>query len=103
MDQPRPNNSRRKGEELRRAEATARDFLEDNAAQISETLQAKIRFLQLLVERVGQKKTTLDQRLDSFARIAEIAELLKQDADGFFNLASQPVVARILLNGRSRK
>jgi hypothetical protein len=89
-------------EELQKAEATATRFLEDNGAQIAETLQAKVRFLEILIERLSSKKTSLDQRLDCFARIAEISDLLKEDADGFFELASRPMVARILTTVRTK-
>lgn len=90
-------------DDLRKAEATASRFLEDNAAQISETLRAKLKYAEVLVNRLGVKKTSLDQRLDSFARLAEIAQLLKEDAEGFFDLASQPVVARILTAVKTRR
>ena len=83
-------------EDLRKAEATASRFLEDNGKQIAETLRAKLRFLEALVNRMEKQKMTLDQRLDCFARIAEIAALVEEDANGFFKLASQPLVARIL-------
>src|SRR5436853_5740843 len=83
-------------EELRKAEATARQFLEENSSQISDTLRAKVKYLDLLVNRLGTRKGNLDEKLDCFARIAEVAELLKHDAEGFFKLASQPVVAQIL-------
>lgn len=96
------NYGRWSKDELRKAEATATQFLEDNAIRISETLRAKARFLDGLIETLGNKKTSLDQRLDSFARISEIAQLLKDDADGFFDLASQPLVARILLTNKRR-
>lgn len=94
------NNHRHYGkwsrEELRNAEATARQFLEDNSAPIADTMRAKARFLETLVHRISLKKTTFDERLDYFARISEIARLIQEDADGFFELASQPMVARIL-------
>lgn len=89
-------------EELRKAEVTASQFLQDNANQISQTLHAKAKFLEGLIQVLGQKRSTLDQRLDCFARISEIAQLLKEDADGFFELASQPVVARILATTKKR-
>ncbi len=101
-----PNNNnyaRWNVEELRKAEATAEKFLEENALQICDTLRAKMRFLDILINRLSQKQTTLDGRLDSFARISEIAQLLKDDADGFFELASQPVVAKILTNVRLKR
>lgn len=96
------NYGRWSKEELRKAEATATNFLEQNASQISETLRAKARFLEGLIQTLGNKQTTLHERLDCFARISEISELLKDDADGFFELASQPVVARILFNTKRR-
>ncbi len=83
-------------EELRSAEATARQFLEDNSGQIADTMRAKARFLETLLHRISLPKTSFEDRLEYFARISEVAELIQQDADGFFALASQPVVARIL-------
>ena len=83
-------------EELIRAETTASDFLEENCGQIAETLRAKIHFLEVLIQRLSQKTTSYDDRLEYFARIGEIAQLIQEDADGFFKLASQPVVARLL-------
>lgn len=90
-------------EELQKAEATASRFLEDNGAPIADTLQAKVRFIEILIERISSKQTTLDQRLDCFARISEICDLLKEDVDGFFQLASRPMVARILTTVRSKR
>ena len=83
-------------EELRSAEATASQFLAENSTQIAETLRAKIRFLETLIQRLSLKSTSFEDRLEYFARISEIAKLIQDDADGFFQLASQPVVARIL-------
>jgi hypothetical protein len=95
-----PDNNRHYGkwsrEELRNAEATARQFLEENSAPIADTMRAKAKFLETLVQRISLKKTTFEERLEYFARISEIARLIQDDADGFFELASQPVVARIL-------
>jgi len=83
-------------EELSKAEATASQFLEQNATQIAETMRVKLRFLETLIQRLALKGTSFEDRLDYFARISEIARMLETDADGFFELASQPVVARIL-------
>jgi hypothetical protein len=83
-------------EELSKAENTASQFLEENSAQIADTMRVKIRFLETLIQRLSLKTTTFEDRLDYFARVSEIARLLEADADGFFELASQPVVARIL-------
>lgn len=95
-----PDNDRHYGkwskEELRNAEATACSFLEENSTQIADTMRAKAKFLETLIQRISLKKTSFDDRLEYFARISEIAQLIQADADGFFELASQPVVARIL-------
>lgn len=92
-------------EELRSAEATARQFLQDNSSQIADTMRAKAKYLETLIQRVALPKTSFDDRLEYFARISEIANLIQDDADGFFALASQPVVAQILKtvkkNGRA--
>jgi hypothetical protein len=83
-------------EELRRAEATAGQFLEENGAQIADTIRAKARFLEILLQRVSEREIGFNDRLECLARIAEVAQLIQDDADGFFHLASQPMVARIL-------
>jgi hypothetical protein len=57
----------------------------------------------MLVDRLANRKSCLDDRLDCFARIAEIAQLLKDDAEGFFDLASQPIVAQIVNTVKTRK
>ncbi len=95
-----PDNDRHHGkwnkQELLNAEATARQFLEENGDQIADTMRAKVKFLETLIQRVGMRKTGFQDRLEYLARISEIAQLIQADADGFFELASQPVVARIL-------
>jgi hypothetical protein len=94
-EQKRPYGKWTKAE-LLGAESTARQFLQDNSSAIADTMRAKAKYLETLIQRVGHPKTTFDDRLEYFARISEIAALIQQDADGFFHLASQPVVARIL-------
>jgi hypothetical protein len=83
-------------EELRNAETTARRFLEDNGEQIAATLRAKAKFLEALIDRISHRSTAFEDRLEYFARISEISRMVQEDADGFFELASQPVVAQIL-------
>lgn len=83
-------------EELRQAEATACHFLEENSAQIAETMRAKAKFLADVIQRLSLKETGFDNRLEYFARVSEVAQMIQDDADGFFKLASQPMVARIL-------
>ncbi len=101
-----PDNQREYGnwsnEELLNAEATARQFLEDNGGQIADTMRAKMRFLEILIQRIEQRKLDFQERLEYMARISEIAKLIQDDADGFFELASQPVVARILSGVRPK-
>jgi hypothetical protein len=83
-------------EELRSAEITASQFLKENSSQIADTLRAKARFLEILIQRIALKTTTFEDRLEYFARVSEIATLIQDDANGFFELASQPLVAQIL-------
>jgi hypothetical protein len=83
-------------DQLRKAEATACQFLEINSGQIADTMRAKAKFLDLLIQRLSLRETSFEDRLEYFARASEIARLIQDDADGFFELASQPVVARIL-------
>jgi hypothetical protein len=85
-------------DELRIAESTAAKFLEDNQKDIAQSLRTKIRCLELLAGKLNSPDLALDERLDCFAQISEIAEMTKSEADGFFELASQPVVAGILAN-----
>ncbi len=95
-----PNPDRHYGkwsrDELRKAEATASRFLAENSAPIADTMRAKARCLEALIQRLALKKTGFEDRLEYLARISEVARLIQEDADGFFELASQPVVARIL-------
>ena len=83
-------------EELRNAESTASRFLAENSNQIADTMRAKAKFLETLIQRISNPKTSFEDRLEYFARVSEIAALIQNDADGFFELASQPMVARIL-------
>ncbi len=83
-------------EELRNAETTARRFLEENGEQIAATLRAKAKFLGALIDQIEHRRTPFEERLEYFARISEISKMIEEDADGFFELASQPVVAQIL-------
>ncbi len=82
--------------ELRRAESVAGRFLEDNMDTIGDNLRLKVHQLDGLVQRLSDPQLSLDERLHTFARIEEIARGLQTDAQGFFRLASEPVVARIL-------
>ena len=90
-----PDENRQK-DSWRNAQATACQFLAENGPEIAETMRAKAKFLETLVRRLSHPRTSFDDRLDSLARISEVARLIGEDADGFFELASQPVVARIL-------
>lgn len=95
-----PENQRNYGkwtrEELRKAETTASHFLQENSGQIADTMRAKAKYLETLIHRISMQKTSFNDRLEHLARISEIARLIQEDADGFFQLASQPMVARIL-------
>jgi len=82
--------------ELRRAESVAGRFLRDNVDTIGENLRLQVDLLDGLVGRLSHAQLSLDERLHIFARIEEIARTLQLDAQGFFRMASEPVVARIL-------
>lgn len=90
------------GEQLRQAEATACRFLEDNSTEIAGSMRAKMKFLDMLIQRISRKEMTFEKRLESLARISEIARVIQDDADGFFELASQPAVARLLATVRRK-
>ena len=89
-------------EELRRAESEADRFLNENEEQIRENLEAKLALLDRLVKSLSGRQISLDERLDCFARIAEASGALEEDAKGFFSLASEPVVARLLAKSKQR-
>lgn len=82
--------------ELRRAESVAGRFLRDNVDTIGESLRVKVDQLASLVDKLHHPHLSLDERLHIFARIEEISRTLQQDAQGFFRMAAEPVVARIL-------
>lgn len=82
--------------ELRRAESVAERFLSDNVDTIGESLRVKVDQLDSLVSKLHHPDLSLDERLHIFARIEEISRTLQQDAQGFFRMASEPLVARIL-------
>lgn len=81
--------------ELRRAESVAGAFLEENRDPIRESFALKVHELDDLVKSLCSP-LPLDERLNRFAHIAETARSLEEDAKGFFCLASEPLVARIL-------
>jgi len=91
-------------QELRRAESVAQKFLLDNGDQIWENFRAKANALDELVTALHRGGLTFDERLNCFARIAEIGRVLQDDAEGFFALAAEPVIARLLAHvaGRPR-
>ena len=69
--------------------------MQENDVRIRENFESKLRALEELVTRLGQRRVSLDERLDCYARIAEVSGALAEDARGFFGLASEPVVARL--------
>jgi hypothetical protein len=102
MPDPQRHYGKWTREELRQAEATASQFLEENSTQISETIRSKVKFLENLLDRLSRKNVSFEERLEYLARASEIARLIQDDADGFFDLASQPGVARILSSVRRK-
>jgi len=102
MGRQRNDYSKWSEEALRRAEWEADRFLSENQAQIRENLEAKLALLDRLVKSLSGQQMSLDERLDYFARIAEASGALEEDAKGFFSLASEPVVARLLAKSKPR-
>ncbi len=98
MDAQRNDYANWNEEELRRAQSVADRFLQENDQLIRENFEAKLNTLDDLVKSLRQRRITLDERLDCYARIAEASGALEEDAQGFFALASEPLVARLLAN-----
>ncbi|MBZ5592367.1 MAG: hypothetical protein LAP39_09030 [Acidobacteriia bacterium] len=90
-------------QELRRAESEADRFLNENQGEIRENLEGTVAHLNRLVKSLGACEMPLDERLDCFARIAEAARALEEDAEGFFSLAREPVVARLLAQVETKR
>lgn len=88
--------------ELRRAESVAANFIHENIDTIGESLRARVASLDDLVTRLGRQHLSFDERLHILARIEEISRALQQDAQGFFHMASEQVVARILAQVESK-
>jgi hypothetical protein len=87
-------------EELKRAEATAARFLAEHNLQIYETFRTQWRILGTLIENLKAPNLLMDDRVNCFAQISEIARMMEQDAQGFFDLSSQPAVARLLASAK---
>jgi hypothetical protein len=88
--------SRWSGAELVRAENAAGEFLSGNHVAICRCFEQQGAVLDRLFAILKQTDLTLQQRLVCFARIAEVSEGMQVCAKGFFDLGSQPVVARVL-------
>ena len=84
------------GAELERAESTATQFLSEKQDDISHVLGRQCVVLGRLVEILRTPGLKLEEKLDCFARIAEVSQGIHECANGFFELGSQPLVARVL-------
>ncbi|MDP9169032.1 MAG: hypothetical protein M3N54_00325 [Acidobacteriota bacterium] len=84
------------GAELARAESTAEEFLSQNHFAIWQSFVRQSAILGRLVEVLRRSNLTFDERLDCFARIAEVSKGVEDTANGFFDLGSQPAVAFVL-------
>ena len=82
--------------ELVRAERTAATFLSRNHMAIYQAFARQGAVLGKLVAVLKQEDLSLEQRLDCFARIAEVSKGVEDCANGFFELGSEPLVARVL-------
>jgi hypothetical protein len=85
--------------ELVRAKSTAEQFLTQNQKEISSVFTRQRGLLDHLIAMLRQRDLSLEERLDCFARIAEVAETLRESANGFFDLGAEPLVARAIENG----
>jgi hypothetical protein len=85
--------------ELARAKTTAELFLHQNHKEISSVFLRQRGLLDHLIVMLQKRDLSLEERLDCFARIAEAAESLRECANGFFELAAQPLVARTIETG----
>jgi hypothetical protein len=84
------------GTELLRAGATAAGFLSENHIAIWQSFARQSAVLGRLVSVLKRADLTIEERLDCFARIAEVSKGIDDSASGFFDLGSQPVVALVL-------
>ena len=88
------------GAELERAESTATQFLTEKQDDISRVLARQCAVLERLVEILGTPGLRVEEKLDCFARIAEVSQGIQDCANGFFELGSQPLVARVLATAK---
>jgi len=51
-------------------------------------VQGKAKILEYWIEQLSLKETSFQDRLEYFARASEVARLIRADAGGFFDLAS---------------
>ena len=84
------------GTELLRAGNTAAEFISENHLAIWQSFARQGAVLGRLVNVLKRADLTIEERLDCFARIAEVSQGIDDSASGFFDLGSQPVVARVL-------
>ena len=84
------------GDELRRAERIADQFLSNHNQEIYQSFNAQLLATAELLQRLRADGASLEERLDCFARIAEISGVMQSDAYALFELASEPGVARLL-------
>ncbi len=84
------------GAELTRAGNTAEQFLSENHLAIWQSFSRQGAVLERLVSVLKRADLSLEQRLDCFARIAEVSQGVQDTANGFFELGSEPVIALVL-------
>jgi hypothetical protein len=96
MPDPRKSYERHTIPELIKAEENAAAYLEKHGAEIADSMGTKVHLLEALIQRVGTPGLEFGDRLETFADIADAARLLRTDANDFFDLASGPLVARIV-------
>ena len=63
---------------------------------IQTALAAQCKVLADLIGNLGSPNHSFEDQLDCLAHISEVSQLLRDSAEGFFELGSQPVVAQTL-------
>jgi hypothetical protein len=82
--------------ELYAAEVKAKAFLQEHSEEVAETMRTKAKVLTSAIECLALPDLPFDERMDMFAKVSELAEMIQSDAHGFFDLAVGPSVARIV-------
>lgn len=87
--------------ELQRARATAQAYLTTHQTDVQRALAAQCRVLVGLIENLGSTELTFEDQLDCLAHIGDVSQIIRDSAQGFFDLGCQPVVAQTLVRANA--